>query len=363
MSLPTQAPGQTYRFDQSFEWNFVNGPQFTAPFPPVPQTPMKTFLGLPVRSRLGVPASILSTSRWLETYARLGFDVLTFKTVRSIARLCGSPPNWLYLDEADLARHLADPDAPLHAVDQPTPGCGLTLAGSFGMPSAPPSFWQPDLERACRSIGDGQVVIGSIVGTAGEGVSDQAFIADFDRLTRQVCEAGVHAVEANLSCPNVGRAEGELYQDSERSGQIAQAVRAASGGRPVLLKTGPFASPQAMRGFLQRVNGHADAVVMINAPARRIVRADGSPAFPPGRERAGVIGARILPIALDAVRTARQLIAADHLALQVIGAGGLTTPADARAFLDAGACAAQSATGAMFNPYLAIQTKHADPSI
>ncbi len=356
-------PGQTYRFDQSFEWNYVNGPDFAGPFPDVPATPLKMFLGLPVRSRLGIPASILSTSRWVETYAHLGFDILTFKTVRSMARLCGSAPNWLHLDDAELGRQLNDPEAPLHVVDRPSVLSGLTLAGSFGMPSAPPSLWQPDLERACHSIGEGQLLIGSIVGTAGDTVSDTAFIADFDRLARQVCEAGVDAVEANLSCPNVGRAEGELYRDIERSGQIARTVRGASQGRPVLLKTGPFEDIASLRAFLHAVNGHADAIVMINAPSRRIVRADGTPAFPPGRERAGVIGKRILPIALETVRTARQIIDDDRLRLEIVGVGGLTDPADARAFLDAGACAAQSATGAMFNPHLAVETKRADPDL
>ena len=341
----------------------MNGPDYAGPFPEVPATPLKSFLNLPVRSRLGIPASILSTSRWVETYARLGFDILTFKTVRSMARLCGSAPNWLHLDDAELDRQLNDPEAPLHVIDRTGQFVGPTLAGSFGMPSAPPSLWQPDLERACRSIGEGQVLIGSIVGTAGETISDTAFIADFERLARQVCEAGVDAVEANLSCPNVGRAEGELYRDIERSAQIARTVRRAAQGRPVLLKTGPFENTERLRAFLHAVNGHADALVMINAPSRIIVKADGTPAFPPGRERAGVVGKRILPIALDIVRTACELIERDRLALQVIGVGGLTDPADARAFLDAGACAAQSATGAMFNPHLAIQTKHADPEL
>ena len=45
----------TYRIDRSFEWNWQHGPHFDGPWPAVPATPMKTFLGFPVRSRFGIP--------------------------------------------------------------------------------------------------------------------------------------------------------------------------------------------------------------------------------------------------------------------------------------------------------------------
>ncbi len=83
------SPHPTYRTDRSFEWNHANGPDFAGPWPAVPDTPMKEFFGLPVRSRFGVPASVLVNSRWMGTYARLGFDILTYKTVRSQARVAG----------------------------------------------------------------------------------------------------------------------------------------------------------------------------------------------------------------------------------------------------------------------------------
>ena len=100
----------TYRTDRSFEWNHANGPDFAGPWPAVPETPEKEFFGLAVRSRFGVPASILLNSRWIDTYARLGFDLLTYKTVRSVKRLCYDVPNWRFLDPATVAR-LDDQDA------------------------------------------------------------------------------------------------------------------------------------------------------------------------------------------------------------------------------------------------------------
>src|SRR5258706_12511947 len=56
--------------------------------PPEFPTPLKEFLGLKVRSRLGIAAGILLNSKWVAAYAGLGFDVLTYKTVRSSHRPC-----------------------------------------------------------------------------------------------------------------------------------------------------------------------------------------------------------------------------------------------------------------------------------
>jgi len=37
--------------------------------------------------------------RWFELYSRLGFDLLTYKTIRSRERRAHPLPNWIYLDE------------------------------------------------------------------------------------------------------------------------------------------------------------------------------------------------------------------------------------------------------------------------
>jgi dihydroorotate dehydrogenase len=354
----------TYRTDRSFEWNHANGPDFAGPWPAVPATPEKEFFGLAVRSRFGVPASILLNSRWIETYARLGFDLLTYKTVRSQPRLCHAPPNWLFLDERSLAAGLAQPDQPVVLAARPPadPRAG-TAGGSFGIPSVAPEVWGPDIAAARRALGNGQALIVSIVGTARPGLSEADFAADFAALAQQVAEGGADLVEADLSCPNVARREGEVYLDTKLSTEIARAVKAVAGGRPVLLKIGDIADRAQMAAFLESVSGAADGVVMINAPSRRIVDSSGAPAFGAGRERAGVTGAAIKGIALAAVRDAAEHIRRRGLPLKVIGVGGIGSAADARAFLAAGAYAVQSATAATWNPYLAAEIKAAAPEI
>ena len=88
-----------YDIQRSWEENCLHGPRLDASPPLVPATPMKQFLGLPVRSRLGIAAGLLLNSRWIGPYARLGFDLLTYKTVRSAARPCHPLPNWVFVDE------------------------------------------------------------------------------------------------------------------------------------------------------------------------------------------------------------------------------------------------------------------------
>src|SRR2546425_11863824 len=350
----------TYRFDRSFEWNYVHGPDFKGPWPEVLPTPMKSFFGLPVRSRFGIPASILPNSRWLETYARLGFDILTYKSVRRVARACGTAPNWMFADDSSVAAAILDANVPVVASAD---AGGATTAGSFGMPSVLPEIWMAEMEKCRAALTSGQVLVASVVGTAGPDVSEEEFVADFADLAARAADAGAHILEVNLSCPNVGKAEGQIYLDAALTGRIARAVKKATGGRPLLLKSGAIRDPAHFLNLLKAVADAADGLVLINGPSRRIVNAAGAPAFGSGRERAGVTGAAIKPLALGAVKQALALIAEHKLPLEVVGCGGVTSPQDVRDFLAAGACAALSATGAMLDPYLACELKTQAPEI
>jgi dihydroorotate dehydrogenase len=244
-----------------------------------------------------------------------------------------------------------------------TSEAGGTTAGSFGMPSVLPEIWMAEMEKCRAALASGQVLIASVVGTAGPDVSEEAFVADFADLAARAADAGAHILEINLSCPNVGKAEGQIYLDAALTARIARAVKKATGGRPLLLKSGAIRDPAHFLNLLKAVAGPADGLVLINGPSRRIVNAAGAPAFGPGRERAGVTGAAIKPLALGAVKQALALIAEHKLPLEVVGCGGVTSPQDARDFLAAGACAALSATGATLNPYLACELKAQAPDL
>jgi dihydroorotate dehydrogenase len=320
---------------------------------------MTEFLGLPVRSRFGVAASLVLNQRWLALYSRLGFDLLTYKTVRRRARIAHAWPNWRFLDEPEPAR-LDDPDAALRVRDAaPAEPLHATAVGSIGMPSSAPEFWQADIGRCRARLAGGQALIVSIVATAESAMTEDEFVDEFELLAAQVRAAGAQLVEANLSCPNVQHREGEVYRVPALAGRIAAAVRRGAGDLPVLLKIGPLEDDAGMAALLQAVSGQADGIVMINAPSRRIVDQDNAAAFGAGRERAGVMGGQVHRLALDCVRRAVRLIARDALGLQVIAVGGATSPARVQAFVDDGAYAVQAASAAAWDPYLALRVKQA----
>lgn len=358
------APDPTYRLDQSYEANIAAGPAFDGPWPAIPATPMKSFFGFPVRSRFGVAAGILGNSQWLSAYARLGFDILTFKTVRSEARLCGTPPNWIWLEPGSVARAVDDPAGALVTTDHvPMQLADWTLGGSFGMPSLPPAMWREELRAARAAVGAGQVLIASVVGTAHEHTTEDEIVADFSALAKEVVAGGAHIVEANLSCPNVGKREGQIFLDTALASRIAGAIRDAVGSVPVLLKVGEIREEPGMEHFLAAVAGIADGVVLMNAPSRRIVKADGTRYFPAGREQAGVTGAAIKGIALRAIGMAAATVRRRGYRLGIVGVGGVVAPRDAMDFIEAGACAALTVTGAALAPRLACAVKDAFPEV
>jgi dihydroorotate dehydrogenase (NAD+) catalytic subunit len=349
----------TYRIDRSFEWNAEHGPDFAGPFPAVPATPMTELFGIPVRSRFGVAASILVNARWFETYSRLGFDLLTYKTIRIKQRLAHPWPNWAFLDDCEAAR-IDDPDAVLlTASETPRDPLVATAVGSIGMPSSAPEFWLRDIRRCRDLLRPGQALIVSIVATADSETGPDEFVAEFEQLATMARDAGAQAIEANLSCPNVARREGEVYRDVELTGRIAAATRQGAGDLPLLLKLGPIEDPAEMARLLRAVSGRADGIVMINAASRRVVDAAGAPSFGAGRVRAGIIGGALHGIALRCVRQAVAIVQRDRLGLEILAVGGASSPERVRAFRDAGAYAVLVASAAAWDPGLAVRIKSA----
>jgi dihydroorotate dehydrogenase len=359
--LPPPLKTPTYLFDRSFEENAALGPAFSGPFIDVPATPTKDFFGYRVASRFGIAASLLVNERWLEPYSRLGFDLLTYKTVRSRQRMAHSIPNWLYVDESSVSQNATSTIRTINTI--PADALYATAAGSIGMPSTPPELWRRDI-RACRArLRPGQVLTVSVVGTAAEGTTQTAFADDYATLAGEVLEAGAQIVELNLSCPNVGKRESEVYLDTASTICIVRAARAAISSTPLLVKVGQIEQRSDMEILLRALAGIVDGVVMINAPSRAFVNASGEPAFGTSRTHAGLMGGEVFDMAMACVRNAVEIVRRDALDIKIIAVGGVCSPGRARSFIDAGACAALAASACAWDPYLAIRIKQLDPSL
>ena len=353
-----QIPEPVYNIDKSYEDNYRDGPVFHGRIPAsIPTARPLSFLGIPANSRLGIPAGPLLNSDWIGFYATMGFDLLVYKTVRTHAHPSYPPPNCLYVSvTGDLTP--TSLSTPLIGTPRMEPASmrDITITNSFGMPSQAPAVWQEDVSRARKKIGPGQALIVSVVGTEREG---ESIVENFARAAKMAKESGAQAVEVNFSCPNVKGTEGQIFQDPETAGTVARAVRREVGPEyPLIVKVGYIGNDAEADALLRGIGPHVNAIAAINTLSATVINPEGRPALPgPGRERSGVCGNAIRKAALEVVSRLSGRISSMKLPLSVIGVGGLMTVEDYDLFLASGADFAMTATGAMWDPYLAFHQK------
>jgi dihydroorotate dehydrogenase len=347
---------ETYDRAQSYQVNYDQGPVFTSEPPALTPGPTKTFLGLKVRSRLGIPAGLLLNSKWIAGYAKRGWDILTYKTVRSSYRPCYPPPNWVFVDDDKKL------EGPVYVTERP-PADASSISSSvcFGMPSMAPEVWREDVQRAKACLSDGQVLIVSVVATPSDHPTPDDVASDFARCAQWAAGAGADIIEANLSCPNVCSAEGTIYMDAALSRAITQRLREALGSKPLLLKLGHFALPAQMANFLQAIDGLASGITMVNAISRPVLHRDGTPAFGKQFIRAGVLGRAIHRPSVENVRAAAEIIHEHRLNLAIAAVGGVSSANDAKDFFDAGAQIVLMGSSPMYLPGLAAELKVMHP--
>jgi len=147
---------------------------------------------------------------------------------------------------------------------------------------------------------------------------------------------------------------GRTKVNVELSFQITKAVVSVAGSVPVIVKVGLFVNLEAMRTFLIAIAcAGARGVVGINTIPARVLNDDGQPYFGSLREISGISGAPIFDRVCAWVRDAAQINAQEKLNLTIFGAGGITQPEQFDVFLNHGADVALTATGALWDPYLA----------
>jgi len=338
------------RYDprQSYDWNYTHAP---AAVPhDEPQVPGSwNFCGLPVSSPLGIAAGPLLNGEWILYYAALGFDVLTYKTVRSRHRDSYALPN---LQPVESGR-LVGGGPPLRARKE----MRGSWAVSFGMPSKSPDVWRADIENTRRALPKHKLLSVSVVATPEPHWTFEELADDFSRCARWALESGADAVEANFSCPNVASADAQLYQQPEAAARIAARLRAAVGSTPLLLKIGHVTEEAQAAALAAAVSGHADALVMVNCISAQVADDQQRPLF--AGERRGIAGEAIRVAALEQVRLFARVVGQQELKLRIVGVGGIATAAHVQAHLGAGGHAVQLATAAMRDPRVGLAIRAA----
>jgi dihydroorotate dehydrogenase len=312
------------------------------------------FLGFKVNSSFGIPAGPLINGAFVKGALDKGFDIVTYKTVRSEKYPCHPWPNVLSVKvEGDLTLEKAEgklvADKNYH---EP-----LSITNSFGVPSRKKEFWQKDLMEVAKSAREGQIVVGSFQGTKREGQSVEDYINDYRITARMLLETGVKVIEVNLSCPNEGT-NNLLCYDTDRSVMVAKAIKKVIGGTPLIIKIAYFKDEAALRNLVKEIGSVVEGVSAINTISAEIVDENGAQALPgEGRLRSGVCGHAIKWAGVDMVRKLKNLREEFGYSYTIIGVGGVTTAKDFFEYRDAGADVVMSATGAMWNPYLAKEIK------
>ena len=341
-----------YDASKSYEENYNQGPFFDGEVPERVVTNQKIKLwNWELNSPIGIPAGPLLNSNWVEFYAKMGFDIPVYKTVRSKSWLSHPAPNCVYVNPEKQIQ-LGD-KLELVTIDKPAMLESLTITNSFGVPSQSADIWMADVEKANASLADGQVMILSFMGT--HGVDGRDLIADYAYTAAMAKEAGGKILETNYSCPNLkGGAAGALYQDPENSSAISKAIRRAIGPNvPFMIKIGNLPYKQ-LKAVVEANLPYVDGISGINTMPGKVRRPDGEPALPgEGRLQSGICGAKIADVSLSFVENMAQIKKELRADFMICGVGGIMTPEDFETRLKAGADIAMSATATMWDPFLA----------
>ena len=343
---------QSYDPNQTWRWNLLHAPP---PHTPAVVAPVKgdwSWCGISVSSPLGIPAGPLLDSRWLLHYANLGFDILVYKTVRSLSRECYPLPNLVPVQTGSLSAA----GEKLPATEQ----MNGSWAVSFGMPSQSPDVWRKDVEFAREQLPSGKVLVVSVVGTQDECITDpvaslQQLADDFAVCAKWAIENGAHGVEANFSCPNVSTADGQLYQQPEAAGLVAERIRDSIGDAPLVLKIGRVASVEDANELHKHVAPFVNGLAMTNSIAAQVIADDGQLLFD-GQSR-GICGDATRAASIAQTRMCRQTLTASGHTLDLIGVGGISTADHVREYLSAGATSVALATAAMVDPDIGLQIR------
>lgn len=167
--------------------------------------------------------------------------------------------------------------------------------------------------------------------------------AGFAEVALGLQEAGVAAIEVNLSCPNLEGRSSIFAHDAALSATVIDEV-AARCGRPVWAKLSPNTDRLVdVAGAV--VEAGAEAVTLINTLLGMVI--DPSLRRPAlGNGGGGLSGAAIHPVAVRAVYDVHRALPN----LAIVGVGGVVSGWDAAELMLAGACAVQVGTATFADP-------------
>lgn len=305
-----------------------------------------TFCGLPVASPIGIAAGPLLNGGWVLHYADQGFDILTYKTVRSRSRSCFQQPNLVPISESQVV-----PESKAHASELMQGSWGI----SFGMPSRSPNFWRADIETIKPKLGKGRLLVVSVVASPESHWTIDDVADDYAQCAFWASESGADVVELNLSCPNVSSVDGQLYLQPELVHKVLERVSDRCPGHPLVIKIGHIHSVSAISCLIQHCATLGAAISMTNCLACTIEDKHGEKLW--NGESRGIGGTAIRRESIAQVQRFALQARGLKSPPELIGIGGVGSWHEVSAYLGAGATIVQLATAAMLQENLGHQMK------
>jgi dihydroorotate dehydrogenase (NAD+) catalytic subunit len=228
----------------------------------------------------------------------------------------------------------------LPRLGNPTPRIVHTPAGmlnAIGLQN-PGIDWYLEHDVA-RLVNRPCAIVGSV---AGFSVDDYAYVGE--RLA--ACDE-IHALEVNISCPNVA-SEGETFAcDPNLTAKVVRAVRATT-DKTLIVKLSPNVTDIAAIAREAEAAG-ADALAVINTVRGMSIDVESwHPRL--GNVTGGLSGAAIRPIAVLAVYEVARAVK-----IPIVGQGGIETTSDALEFFLAGASAISIGTANFTDPQIPVR--------
>lgn len=346
-----------YDPEKSYEQNYDNGPFGDFSDGETYQQkgePTYDYFGQKVFLPFGIPAGPIINSNFAKGAFEKGFDIVVYKTIRSDFFPCHPFPNILSVNiDGDLTIKKASEKLVVdNTFHEP-----LSITNSFGVPSKKSDTWQEDVKKALSYARLGQTLVLSFMGTVKENQTQEEFIKDYALAAKLSLQTGAKILEANLSCPNIGN-EGLVCYNLDVTEKACDAIRNVIGNTPFIIKVGYYKNDSELLGLCKIASKYVDGISAINTLQAEIIDKNGKQALPgKNRNKSGVCGATIKWAGLEMVEKLKSIKEKQGYDFSIEGVGGVTKAEDYYEYREKGADSVMSATGAMWNPYLAQEIK------
>ncbi|OMP28683.1 dihydroorotate dehydrogenase [Bacillus sp. I-2] len=181
-------------------------------------------------------------------------------------------------------------------------------------------------------------------------------VEDYVEVAKQISQAkNVHALELNISCPNVKTGGIAFGTDPNMAASLTKAVKDVS-SVPVYVKLSPNVANIVEIAQAIEAAG-ADGLTMINTLiGMRLDLKTGKPIL--ANKTGGLSGPAVKPVAVRMVHEVSQAVS-----IPIIGMGGVQSAEDVLEFLLAGASAVAVGTANFVNPFICLEIIEELPNV